>query len=174
MNDKSEFITKIFTFELKTIYYQHKFQKDWDLKTCLLYYRKIIEEKNILENIIRENVLYEINRPYNATYKNLLTDNFYNIVRKIKDLYEFDIDKELVHSYWVSEDKYYGRYEIEELCNRYNWLHEIKDSETIITYDLDGNIQKIFKLKIEDCYIIKGYWHRMKDYTVEIQYLTKL
>jgi hypothetical protein len=174
MNIESEFKTQKFTFELKSIYYQHKFDKELNLKECLFYYKRIIDEKKIFENVLRENILYEINRPYNKPYKNFLMDHFYEIVRKVKDLYEFDIDKEIVKSYWVSDDKYYNEYEIYDLCNKYNWLYERLDSETIITYDLCGNIQKTFKFKVEDCYTIKGYWHRMKDYTIEFQYLVKL
>jgi hypothetical protein len=174
MNSESEFKTQNFTFELKTIYYQHKFDKKLNLRDCLSYYKRIIEEKKIFENVLRENILYEINRPYNKPYKNFLMDHFYEIVKKIKDLYEFDIDKEVVKSYWVSDDKYYSEYEIHDLCNKYNWLYERLDSETIITYDLDGNIQKTFKFKVEDYYTIKGHWHRMKNYTIEFQYLIKL
>jgi hypothetical protein len=173
-NLEDKLITREFSFELKSISYIHKFDKSLPIKDCLILYKRIIEKKKIFENILKENVLFEINRPYNKPYRDFLMDHFYEIVRNIKDLYEFDIDKEIIKSCWVSEDKYYSEYEIHDLCNKNGWLFERNDSETIITYNLEGDLQKEFKFKVENYYTIKGYWHRMKNYSVELQYQMNL
>lgn len=154
------------SFNLESIGFRMILPKEKSLKACLDFFHKSIKKESIFENKLKEIISKQIDYSHNWMFKKHLGNGLEDLLDILRTYYDFSIDKEIVKSYWidsVNEDIFTDKYDIERLCNNNDWLYEFQNENKIITYDLEGNIQKVFLFKVEDCYTITGRWYAIKQ-----------